>query len=69
MNADDLRAKITTLYQWKRAGEQAPHMPLLILLALAALHNDNQRWIPDTTVEPELQKLLEEFGPPEPFEA
>lgn len=63
MNADDLRIRVTALSQWKRANEQAPHKPLLLLLALSDLHNAGRRWLPFSEVEQRLPGLLREFGP------
>ena len=63
MNADDLRTRVTALSQWKRANEQAPHKPLLLLLALSDLHNEGRRWLPYSEVEERLRGLLREFGP------
>ena len=37
VHADVLRIRVIALLQWKRANEQAPHKPLLLLLALADL--------------------------------
>jgi putative restriction endonuclease len=63
MNADDLRNRVTALSQWRRADEQAPHKPLLLLLALSDLHNAGRRWLPYREVEERLPALLREFGP------
>jgi putative restriction endonuclease len=63
MNADDLRSRVTALSRWRRAGEQAPHKPLLLLLALADLHNEGRRWLPYSEAEGRLRSLLTEFGP------
>jgi putative restriction endonuclease len=55
--------RLASMQRWQRAGERAPHKPLLLLYA-GRLH----RGLPDEVrfldAEPELQQLLREFGPP-----
>jgi putative restriction endonuclease len=57
----DRFAKITV---WKAGGERAPHKPLLILYALAALQRGEDRLIPFDRIEEDLGRLLRDFGPP-----
>jgi putative restriction endonuclease len=53
---------------WKRNGEQAPHKPLLLLLAIAAMQQ-GVRWLRFRDVEGPLHQLIREFGPPRRSEA
>lgn len=54
---------VRSLGVWKRNGEQAPHKPLLILLAVAGMQR-GVRWLRFREVESSLQSLIREFGPP-----
>ena len=56
--------KFATLQTWKRKGERAPHKPLLALLALGQLQRGGERLIAFSTWEPQLKRLLIDFGPP-----
>ncbi len=47
---------------WKKDGVEAPHKPLLLLLALAKLQV-GVRELPFAAVNEPLKKLLERFGP------
>jgi putative restriction endonuclease len=49
---------------WKRGSVRAPHKPLLLLYALAALQRGEERLIPFPNIERDLGRLLEDFGPP-----
>jgi putative restriction endonuclease len=49
---------------WKRGSERAPHKPLLLLLALAAVQRGEDRLIRYTETDRRLSQLLVEFGPP-----
>ena len=49
---------------WKRAGERAPHKPLLILIALARIQRREPRLIAFEEIESLLRRLLVDFGPP-----
>jgi putative restriction endonuclease len=67
VTADDLRARLADLSTWRRAGERAPHKPLLLLWALGRLVRGHERLASFVTVDAELRPLrplLEEFGPP-----
>lgn len=48
--------------KWK--GLRAPHKPLLLLLALGRVVQGRRRLVPFASLEPELRRLLRDFGPP-----
>ncbi|MDQ1910551.1 HNH endonuclease [Paenibacillus sp. GD4] len=62
MEASELKEKILNLTIWKKNGQRAPHKPLLILLGLAQLQQ-NQTILPYDQIREKLEKLLVEFGP------
>lgn len=49
---------------WKRGDQRAPHKPLLLLLALAAVQREDGRFLSFADVEDRLTNLLIDFGPP-----
>lgn len=49
---------------WKRGDERAPHKPLLVLLALGRCFNRQERLVSFEEIEPQLESVLSEFGPP-----
>jgi putative restriction endonuclease len=63
MEAAELKEKISNLSIWKKHGQRAPHKPLLILLGLAGLQQNNTI-LAYEQVREKLKKLLIEFGPP-----
>src|ERR1019366_8446244 len=50
--------------QWRRGGERAPHKPLLLLYVLGRLQRTGSASVSFADAEPDLARLLEEFGPP-----
>jgi putative restriction endonuclease len=64
VNATDLIERLTALNIWKSGDERAPHKPLLLLLALAAVHRGEGRLMPYRDVHERLRELLIDFGPP-----
>ena len=48
---------------WTRKGQRAPHKPLLLLIALGRLQQGENPQMPFVDIEPQLRKLLVEFGP------
>jgi putative restriction endonuclease len=54
---------LSHIHQWSRAGERAPHKPLLVLFAIARTLNDEDRLIAFNDVEGTLRELIESFGP------
>jgi putative restriction endonuclease len=49
--------------RFQRAGEYAPHKPLLLLLALARVQGGEARLVEFSAIDAALQALLAEFGP------
>ncbi|MCM3630231.1 HNH endonuclease [Paenibacillus glycanilyticus] len=62
MEVNELKQRIANLSIWKKNGQRAPHKPLLILLSLAQLQQQNTA-LPYEMVREKLKKLLIEFGP------
>jgi putative restriction endonuclease len=56
--------RVTSLNQWRRNGERAPHKPLLLLYAIGRLQGTGSASVSYVEAEPDLKRLLEEFGPP-----
>lgn len=56
--------KVGSIRQWSRGGERAPHKPLLILAALAQLQQTGHSTLRYSDAEPQLARLMDEFGPP-----
>lgn len=59
--------RLASLKTWSSGGVRAPHKPLLLLLTLGYLaqeHQEHSRMRLYRDIEPELRKLLEQFGPP-----
>ncbi len=54
---------LTRLRVWSRAGERAPHKPLLLLLAMGNLCRGEPRLLPYGNIAVRLIDLLEWFGP------
>ena len=63
MDREAIIQKFETLRRWRRAGERAPHKPLLVLYAIRKLRRDEVRLIPYSEIDEHLEKLLREFGP------
>lgn len=61
---DDILDRFARVTVWRRGGERAPHKPLLILYALAALQRGEPRLIPFERIEEDVGRLLRNFGPP-----
>ena len=64
MDNSELLEIIKSINVWKRGDKQAPHKPLLILLAISYLQNNDQRLLPYVEVDIKLKELLKSFGPP-----
>jgi putative restriction endonuclease len=56
-------SSLSHIHQWSRAGERAPHKPLLVLFAIASTLNDESRLLAFNDVEGRLRDLIETFGP------
>ena len=64
MNREEFLTALDSLNVWKRGGVRAPHKPLLLLLALGRVSQDEKRLVRYEDVEARLRQLLERFGPP-----
>jgi len=64
MMSTDWVERVTSLNQWRRGGERAPHKPLLLLYALGRLQRTGSSRMSFAEAEGDLRRLLEEFGPP-----
>ena len=62
MDREEVIQKFQSLRPWKRAGERAPHKPLLVLYAIRRLLRDRRRLTPYCEIDEHLEKLLQEFG-------
>ena len=60
---NELKEKISQINIWKRGDERAPHKPLLLLLALARIEQEEGRLIPFLEIEGSLTELLNRYGP------
>ena len=59
--------RVDQIKQWRepgQSGRRAPHKPLLLLHALAQLHNDRTSRVRYEDLAPRLSSWLDEFGPP-----
>ena len=63
MNVQELTSRITSLNVWKKGDQRAPHKPLLLLLALSRIANNQPRLMAFDVIEKVLAQLLEDFGP------
>ena len=50
---------------FEQGGRYAPHKPLLLLMALAAVLRDGQEWLVYPEIENQLKALILEFGRPQ----
>lgn len=64
MTEQEILNKFQSLTVWKNGDRRAPHKPLLVMLALSYLQNQDQRLLPYKMIERKLERLLEEFGTP-----
>ncbi|SHG02971.1 putative restriction endonuclease [Fodinibius roseus] len=62
MNRQEITDRFDSLTVWKNGDRRAPHKPLLVLLALGYLQNEDRRLLPYPEVEKKLEALLTEFG-------
>lgn len=61
--------RIEGIRTWRRAGERAPHKPLLLLYLLGRLQREGTSEVAYQDAERPLLDLLAEFGPPRPTSA
>jgi len=59
----DAYAAVEGLHSWSRAGQRAPHKPLLILLALSRTKAAEPRLVEFSAIERPLRDLLVRYGP------
>lgn len=64
MTTEEIINHFNALTIWRNGDRRAPHKPLLVLLAIGYLQNDNQRLLNYKVVESKLEELLKEFGTP-----
>jgi putative restriction endonuclease len=64
MDKQEIVKRFKSLAVWKSGDRRAPHKPLLILLALGYLQNEDRRLLPYKEIDPKLEELLTEFGTP-----
>lgn len=62
MSADWL-ARVAGIRRWTKGEQRAPHKPLLLLHAIAQLHNDRASRLAYDQIGPKLRAWLDEFGP------
>lgn len=59
----EARAAIERLRPWRRGSEQAPHKPLLLLLALRRVQINEPRLVDFNSIEGPLSELIQQFSP------
>jgi len=64
MDDQSIFEQFKSIKTWQNKGTRAPHKPLLMLLALGEIQRGNIGFIPYATIEPKLNNLLADFGPP-----
>ena len=58
MTADELKRRFDKISVWRRAGQRAPHKPLLVLYALGRMLRGEPRMVSFRRAEKELKTLL-----------
>jgi len=61
--------RVDGIRQWAKNGNRAPHKPLLLLYALGRFQHDGGAPIRFEEARADLDRLLSEFGPPNPTSA
>jgi putative restriction endonuclease len=64
LTREQVLSAISNITVWKKGDQRAVHKPLLLLLALARIARGESNEFPFLEVEPKLDELLREFGPP-----
>ena len=62
MTHGNVRKMFRKLNVWRRGGARAPHIPLLVLYALARMQRETTRFIPYREIDTRLVDFLREFG-------
>lgn len=65
----DWTDRVEGIRQWTKNGNRAPHKPLLLLYALGRFQHDGGAPIRFEDARADLDRLLSEFGPPNPTSA
>lgn len=65
----DWTDRVEGIRQWTKNGNRAPHKPLLLLYALGRFQRDGGTPIRFEEARADLDRLLSEFGPPNPTSA
>ena len=60
---NDALQQIENVSVWKQGTQRAPHKPLLLLMALAAVQRGEERQLPFDQIDDKLRSLLVEYGP------
>lgn len=63
-DAGQIIERFRSLGIWSQSGQRAPHKPLLCLLAISKIMNEEERMLPFSAIEKTLSNLLSEYGPP-----
>ena len=64
MKAEGFLERLSGITVWKRAGERAPHKPLLLLMAMGGAVRGEDRLVRYSEIDNALTGLLKHFGPP-----
>jgi putative restriction endonuclease len=64
VNLADLLSILSALRRATKAGQRAPHNPLLLLWLFARLHRDGNSATSYVEAEAPVSELINEFGPP-----
>jgi putative restriction endonuclease len=64
MTEQEILNTFQSLSIWRCGDRRAPHKPLLLLLAIGYLQNNDQRLLAYKQIDPKLEGLLTEFGTP-----
>ena len=64
MNDQNILQQFKSVNTWESSGIRAPHVLMLMWLALGEIQRGNIGYIPYSTIEPKLKELLTHFGPP-----
>ena len=64
LTAEQFLENLRSVKQWTRGSVRAPHKPLLLLIALARISQDNPQFIPYSEVDKNLSNLLRDWSPP-----
>jgi putative restriction endonuclease len=63
MGSEPVLERFGHLNVWRRAGERAPHKPLLVLYALGRWSRGDRADVPFSEANRDRTELLKEYGP------